>query len=139
MQPGRAHRLFFCQSCLRPGIFVRKKIPGWLLKIVALVSVSYATIGIVIGILGKYQAAFPILILITTLIFVLGIWYGLKTKNGFYLSVIPFSLIIIVSALLLKISGGKMMFLFVSLFIIAGVSLTIKYLIYIQKEWTNEK
>lgn len=117
----------------------KKKIPNWFLNTVALASVSYATIGIVIGIFDKHQVTFPILILITAIAFALGIWHGLKTKSGFYLSVIPFSLIIIVSALLIKISDGEMMFLLVSLFIIASVTLTIKNLIDIQKKWTNEK
>jgi len=117
----------------------KKKIPNWFLNTVALASVSYTTIGVVIGIFDKYQVTFPILILITAIAFALGIWHGLKTKSGFYLSVIPFSLIIIVSALLIKISDGEMMFLLVSLFIIASVTLTIKNLIDIQKKWTNEK
>lgn len=120
-------------------LFVKKKTPHWFLNIVALASISYATIGIVIGIFYKYEATFPLLILITFIVFALGIWHGLKTKSGFYLSVIPFSLIIIVSALLIKISDGQMMFLFLSLFIIASVTLTIKNLIDIQKKWTNEK
>lgn len=117
----------------------KKKIPNWFLNTVALASISYATIGVVIGIFDKHQVTFPILILITAIAFALGIWHGLKTKSGFYLSVIPFSLIIIVSAFFIKISDGEMMFLLVSLFIIASVTLTIKNLIDIQKKWTNEK
>jgi hypothetical protein len=114
-------------------------VPNWFLKTVAMASISYATIGIVFGIFDEYQAAFPILILITSIVFALGIRHGLKAKSGFYLSVIPFSLIVIVSALLIKISDGEMMFLLVSLFIIASVTLVIKTLIDIQKKWTNEK
>jgi len=125
-------------------LFVKKKTTTWFLNIVALTSISFATIGIVIGIIDKYQKheesfSFPILISITSIAFVLGIWHGLKVQSGFYLSAIPFSLIIIISALLLKISSEEMMFLFVSLFIIAGVTLTIKNLIDIQKKWANEK
>ncbi len=120
-------------------LFARKKISNWFLNTIALASVSYATIGVITGIFDKYQAAFPVLILTTAIAFALGIWHGLKTKSGFYLSVIPFSLVIIVSALLIKISDGEMMFLLVSLFIIGSVTLTIKNLIDIQKKWTNEK
>jgi uncharacterized membrane protein len=119
--------------------FGKKKTPNWFLNTVALASIIYATIGIVIGIFDKHQTTFPILILFTAIIFALGFWHGLKTKSGFYLSVIPFSLIIIVSALLIKISDGEMMFLLVSLFIIGSVTLTIKNLIDIQKKWANEK
>lgn len=119
--------------------FGKKKTPNWFLNTVALTSSIYATIGIVIGIFDKHQTTFTILILLTAIVFALGIWYGLKTKSGFYLSVIPFSLIIIVSALLIKISDGEMMFLLVSLFIIGSVTLTIKNLIDIQKKWANEE
>ncbi|MDR3340346.1 MAG: DUF2157 domain-containing protein [Candidatus Symbiothrix sp.] len=114
-------------------------VPNWFLNTVALASISYATIGIIIGIFFKYQFAFPVLIIITAILFGLGIWQGLKTKSRFYLSVIPFSLIIIISALLVKISDGEMMLLLVSLFIVVSVTLVIKGLIEIQKKWTNEK
>ncbi len=114
-------------------------VPNWFLNIIALASVTYATIGIVIGIFDTYQITFLILILIALIMFAWGIWYGLKAKSGFYLSIIPFSLIVIVSALLIKISDGEMMFLFVSLFIIASVTLVIKNLIDIQKKWTHEQ
>lgn len=127
-------------TILISAIFLgKKKIPNWFLNTVALASVSYATIGVVTGIFDQYQATFPVLILITAIAFALGIWHGLKTKSGFYLSIIPFSLIIIVSALLIKTLEGEMMLLLVSLFVIAGVTLTIKNLIDIQKKWTNEK
>lgn len=114
-------------------------IPDWFLNIVALASVTYATIGITIGIFDKYQAAFPVLILTTSIVFALGIWHGLRAKSGLYLSIIPFSLIVIVSDLLIKITDEEIMFLLVSLFIIASFTLVIKNLIDLQKKWTNEK
>lgn len=113
-------------------------VPHWFRNIVALASATYATIGIVIGIFDKYQVAFPVLILTALIMFALGIWHGLRTKSGFYLAVIPFSLIVIVSALLIKISDGETMFLLVSLFIVASVTLVIKNLIDLQKKWINE-
>jgi uncharacterized membrane protein len=113
-------------------------VPDWFLNTVALAATSYATIGIIIGIFSKYQLAFPILILITSIIFALGFRRGLKSKSGFYLSIISFSLIVIISALLIKISDGEMMLLIVGLFIIASVTLVIKNLINIQKKWINE-
>ncbi len=121
-------------------LFIRKRTSNWFVYTVALASVIYATIGIVIGIFGENQSALSmsILILTTAITFALGIWTGLKTKSGFYLSVIPFSLIIIMSALLIEISEGEMMVFVVSLLIIAGVTLTIKNLINFQKRWANE-
>lgn len=115
-------------------------IPNWFLNVVALAAVTYATIGFTFGIFAEFQVAFLVLILIASIMYGLGIWHGLRAKSGFYLSVIPFSLIIIISALLFKISDGETMFLFFSLFlfIISSVTVVIKYLIDIQKKWTNE-
>ena len=123
------------------GIFLSKyeqlKVPNWFLNTVALASATYATMGITIGIFDSFRLAFPILIVMTTIVYASGIWHGLKSKSGFYLSVIPLSLIVIISALLIKISTGGMMFLLVSLFIITSVTLTVKNLIDIQKKWAK--
>jgi NADH:ubiquinone oxidoreductase subunit K len=55
-----------------------------------------------------------VLILITAIVFALGIWQGLKTKSGFYLSVIPFSLIIIILAAIEAALGLCFIMLFFS-------------------------
>lgn len=117
----------------------KQKIPNWFLNTVTLLSTSYATIGIIIGIFSGQEPSFPFLILLTTIAFTIGIRYGLKTKNSFYLAVIPFSIIIMLSALLLDISNDESMFLAVCLFIIGAVTLTIKNILNLQKQWTNEK
>lgn len=131
--------IFNVAVLISASLLAGRKIPNWFLHIIALASASFATAGIVIGIYEKYQGAFLILILTVAVVFALGIWHGLKTKSGFYLSVIPFSLIIIISALLIRASGEEMMILLVGLFIIATTTLTIKKLIDIQKKWANEK
>lgn len=117
----------------------KQKIPNWFLNTVTLLSTSYATIGIIIGIFSGQEPSFPFLILLTAIAFTIGIRYGLKTKNSFYLAVIPFSIIIMLSALLLNISNDESMFLAVCLFIIGAVTLTIKNILNLQKQWTNEK
>lgn len=115
-------------------------IPVWFLNIIALASVSFASLGIIIGIFESNQAPpFVVLILITLLVFMSGIWYGLQTKSSFYLSIIPFSVILMVSSLMIEVFEKDMMFLTVGLFIIIAVTLVIKNLINLQKKWNNEK
>ena len=106
---------------------------------VALACIGYATIGMIFGIVSQYETSFLVLAVMTLGLYALGIWYGLQSKSGFYLSVIPFSLIIMVSARLFKISTEEMMFLGVGLFIVASVTLVIKNLINLQKKWANEQ
>lgn len=126
------------------GIFISESkkdihVPRWFLNIVSLAVISFATMGIVIGITAEYDPYFPILIIFTIILFALGIWHSLKEKNGFYLAVIPFSLIIIVSTLLFENLKNEASFLLVSLFIIVSITLVIWNLITLQKKWKNEK
>lgn len=128
--------LIFCLFGLRKISEI--KFPNWFLHIVALASVIFATLGIISGIFDEIEASFWVLIIITSIVYGIGIKYGLKIKSGFYLSIIPFSLIVILSALFIKISDDAGMFLVVSLFVIGSVTLVIKNLIDLQKKWANE-
>jgi hypothetical protein len=114
------------------------KAPLWFTNTIALAAVSLATMGISIGIFDKFKT--PILLLILTAIaaYAGGLIYGSKQKSLFYLSLIFFSLIIIISALFIKMSHEEGMFLFVCIFIIAAVTFVIRQLIDLQKKWTNE-
>ncbi|WP_290707073.1 DUF2157 domain-containing protein [Flavihumibacter sp. CACIAM 22H1] len=114
-----------------------KSIPTWFTNIVALISISIATVGIVTGIFSSFDPFFPALLITGSLIYAAGIWYGLTAQSTFYLSIIPFSIIIVVSALLLKWSDDHGMLLFVCLFIIGSSTLVIKNLLHLQKKWTN--
>ena len=133
--------LFILAAAVQVITFIlsRNNIPKWFNQLLGLVAVSYATIGIVTGIFEKFQWVFLLLMLLSTTCYALAIWHAFKTKTSFYLSIISFSLIIIVSALFIKISESYAMFFVVSLFIISSVTYTIKFLIDIQKKWTNEK
>ncbi len=113
------------------------KPPIWFTNLIALASVSFSTIGISIGIFDKQQTSFFVLIIITSILYSVGIKYGLKVKSGFYLSIIPFSIIIIISAFLIKLSDDAGMFFFISLFVIASVTFVIRNLINLQKKWIN--
>lgn len=104
-------------------------IPNYFLNMVALAALTFGTLGIVEGIFKSYQPAFGVLILSCGIGFATGIWYGLKINSGFYLSTIPLSLIIIIAAVLLKISEKESMYLLVSLFIIISITFVTRNLI----------
>ena len=126
------------------GIFISESkkgvsVPRWFLNIVSLAAISFATMGIVHGFLDEPDADFHFLLISAIILFGLGIWQSLKEKNGFYLAVIPLSIIIIVSTLLFEILQEDASFLLVSLFIITSITLVIWNLISLQKKWKNEK
>lgn len=129
--------LFLTTSLFGKKINGEIKVPIWFSNLIALASVSFGTIGIVFGIFDENQTSFFVLIIITSILYGIGIKYGLKLKSGFYLSIIPFSIIIIISAFLIKLSDDAGMFFFISLFVIGSVTLVIKNLIDLQKKWIN--
>ncbi len=113
-------------------------IPMWFTHILTLGCAVIATLEMMIVIFDEYKSLsiiFTILILTT---YAIGIWHGLNSKNIFYLSVIPFSIISIISALLINFSTDGGMFLFVSLFVIGSVTMVIMNIINLQKKWKNE-
>lgn len=113
------------------------KVPTWFTHTIALAAITFSTMGIAMGIFDDFQRAHTALIFIAAIFYGLGIKYGLKWKSGFYLSLIPFSTIIIISAFLVRVSDGAGMLLIVSVFVVGSVTLVIRYLIGIQKRWIN--
>jgi uncharacterized membrane protein len=124
------------------SLYIRKlkievDVPLWFAYTLAFASVALSTIGICIGIFDHNQSFFLVLVFIAACLYGAGIMYGLKTRSGFYLSIIPLSVIIIFSAILIKISDGAGMFFMVSLFIIISVTFLIRILMDLQKRWSR--
>lgn len=113
-------------------------VPTWFQNVLALTAISFSTLGMMNGIFERHENAFLPFSVITMILYAGGLAYGFFTRNRFYLAVIPFSLIIIISTLLIKSSDGEMMFLSTSIFIIASVSLVVKMLLMLQKKWTMD-
>lgn len=127
---------------LTAALFAKKqnksfKPPNWFINILSLGVVTSSTIGIAVGIFEDTEISFYLLLLITAILYTLGLRFSLSSKNSFYLAIILFSIIVIVSAFLLKFSDNAGMILFISLFIIASVTFVIKTLIDLQKKWIN--
>lgn len=116
--------------------------PLYFKHIVGITATVFATLAAITGIF-EYQKEYPTLLLVYGVIgilYTLGLWHGFKHKNSFYLSTIPFSLIIIVSAALIHYTdGAEEIFLVVSLFIIVSVIIVINNLVHMQKEKKHGK
>lgn len=129
--------LFLIYSLFAHKINNDFKFPNWFTNLLALFTVCLSTIGIIYNIFEYRESTISTLILIVTTLYITGISYGLKQKKAFYLLIIPFSIIIIISAFLIKLSNNEGMFFFISLFVIGSVTFVIKNLINLQKKWTN--
>lgn len=128
----------FLLAFLIPSRFNQiKTYPTWFTSLLALAVVAIGTVGVAGGIFDKANSSFVLLLISTILVFGAGIGYGLKTKSLFYLSIIPFGLIIICCAFLLNISEDAGMLFAIGVFIIASITLLIKTLLGLQKKWNT--
>lgn len=114
-------------------------VPKWFLQLLALAAISYATLAFCTGLYITYSPVFLILILVILVLYLFGIKHGLANRTLFYLAAIPFSLIVMGAALLIKISRAEVMFFFISIFIIGSVTGVIVNLLRCQKKWSNEQ
>ena len=134
--------LFAVNVCFLSGfLWLRKAFssntyPSWFTNLLALTAITYSTIGIVMGIgENRVDSFFGVLLLVSLVVYGIGIWYGFAAKRSFYLAVIPFSVIIIVCAALLDVSDDAGMFFVIGFFIVVSITLLIYFLNKIQKRW----
>lgn len=115
-------------------------VPNWFDYLLALSIASFITVTMIIGIYGD-QIYLDLVILLSLLFFVFGIFYGLKYKKSYYLSIIALSLIIIIGAGLLDFVGFRdfEILLFIGFLMVGSITLVIRMLMKLQKKWRYEK
>lgn len=112
-------------------------LPKWFTNIIALAVVFFGTVGVSIGVFDDFQYSFGVLLILTSLVYIIGIKYSLLSKNIFYLAIIPLSVIIILCSVFAELSTDAGMFLMISAFVVGSVSFLIKFLIDLQKKWSH--
>ncbi|MFY1047860.1 DUF2157 domain-containing protein [Chryseobacterium sp. GP-SGM7] len=113
-------------------------IPIWFTHILALSCAVIGTMGMIIVIYDNHEGFSILFTMLVLTTYALGIWHGLNSKSAFYLSIISFSIISIMTSVFINFSNDGGMFLFVSLFVIGSVTAVIMTLINLQKKWKNE-
>ena len=114
------------------------KIPTWFINIIALAAVFFSTMGIINGIFTNEKSFLLALIIYSAVLYALGLIYGYNYKKVFYLAIIPFSIILIISSSIIRTSQNAGMFFLVSLLIIASITILTKILLNLQRKWSNE-
>lgn len=107
---------------------------SWFSKIIALASMSFATLGLSIGMHNNTKAVYWLLLCLYLALLIGGVIRALTERNTFQLAISALSVITIICALLFLIDED-MVFLLVSIFIVAAVTLSIKGLMHLQKKW----
>lgn len=113
----------------------KTKVPLWFTNTIALVAVTFATMGLSMAILDKKIDEAIVLMLLIVFAYGGGLWYGYLQKKLFYLSIIPFSIILLSAVFFIRLLDDAGSFLLITLFIIGSVTLLIKGLLSLQKTW----
>lgn len=113
------------------------KIPNWLINIVFIAIETFATTGVVAGILEKFDQSALVLMILASIISVVGLIYAFTKKNLAFLAIVPFTYIITIATLLSKFLKEEWVFLIAGLFVTISVGYLIKYLLEIQKKWSD--
>ncbi len=121
--------------------YKKYKIPEWFIKILSLTVVGFTTSAMINGIFEHNKSYFALVILLTLALYISGIYYALKQKSTFYIAIISLSVITIISAWLVDFVKFRefTMLLFIGLFVVVSVTIVIKLLMNLQKQWKNEK
>jgi uncharacterized membrane protein len=114
-------------------------VPIWFRNTLTLAVTTLATVGIAFVIFDAKGQQGLLLILSTIAFYFYCIQHALVTKSTFFIAVIPFSILIIMSSLLIKIFEDEFVLIIISLLIMIGVTAIIKFLLNLQRKWTNEK
>lgn len=119
--------------------FRLQQIPQWFIIVLALASATIATIGVGAGIFNAVEISFSLLLSAVIISYLGGIYYAFRQQSIFFVAVIGCSVIIILSAGILRISDSTGSVLFICLFLGASITLLIKSLLTLQKQWSHEK
>ena len=148
------HSMFFMQFILNAFfllffIVLKEKVKGliaptWFLNVLALATVCCGTMTCISCFLNNYPDYLGVILFCIFVFYIAGIFYGLAIKSNFYIAIISFSSIVIISALLIRIAFDFdhldlliPIFLVLSAFIFISVAAIVYTLIHLQKKWNN--
>src|SRR5690606_16504642 len=111
--------------------------PPWLINLLALTVVLLGTLGVSRAILDPGAPTQGLLIGLVLSGLIAALWYGIRSRQLFYLAIIPFGLLVMVCALMLHISDAAGMLLAMGLLIVGSMAVLVRTLMHYQRKWTN--
>ncbi|MBC5992743.1 DUF2157 domain-containing protein [Pontibacter cellulosilyticus] len=109
----------------------------WFPRIVGLAAITAITISMVSLLYAGFKEDYGMAYLLGLGVYSVAIWYGLRSRDLFYLSAIPFSAIAVVTAVILRIGEHAMeiVWMLATLFVIGSITFLIQYLSKLNRQW----
>ncbi|WP_299705477.1 DUF2157 domain-containing protein [uncultured Pontibacter sp.] len=109
----------------------------WFPRLVGLAAITVITISMVSALFESIDYDYGLAYLLGVAMYGAGIAYGLKVRDIFYLTALPFSGIAVVTAILVRIGENvpEIMLLLATLFVVGSITLLIQYLGKLNRQW----
>lgn len=109
----------------------------WLQRVLGLAAVTAITISLVAGIYANMEQDWGLCVLLAAIGYGAGMWHGQRVRDLFYLSVIPFSAIVVAASLIVRLAdkAPELLLLLASLFVIGSTTLLVRNIIRINHKW----
>ncbi|MBC5774260.1 DUF2157 domain-containing protein [Pontibacter sp. KCTC 32443] len=110
----------------------------WFPRLATLAALVPVTMSMIIFMFDNYSSVDKgLCYALAAVAYTAGIWYGYRSRDLFYLSVIPFSLIVVGAAGIVRTQkdNPEMVFLFASLFVVASITLLVRFIIQTNRNW----
>ncbi|MFK8162643.1 MAG: DUF2157 domain-containing protein, partial [Lewinella sp.] len=122
---------------LVPKRWSRKAYPDWLAKVFALGAIGCGTVACFSAVIDEGGGIAGLYVLIVALVYGLARQYAIKQKNLFYLVAMTFSLIVIGTALILKIDNDGGGFFLATFWVLCTTIGSLFYLNRFRKTWSH--
>lgn len=109
----------------------------WFPRLVGLAAITCITISMISALFAGIREDYGLAYVLGVAMYGAGIAYGLKVRDIFYLTAIPFSGIAVVTAILVRIGEDvpEIMLLLATLFVVGSITLLIQYLGKLNRQW----
>ena len=109
----------------------------WFPRLVGLAAITFITSSMISALFAGIREDFGLAYLLGAAVYGAGIAYGLKVRDIFYLTALPFSAIAVVTAGLVRIGENvpEIMLLLATLFVIGSITLLVQYLGKLNRQW----
>ncbi|MEM8528949.1 MAG: DUF2157 domain-containing protein, partial [Bacteroidota bacterium] len=121
------------------GSALIKNVPKWLERIIIIVSIGYLTTSVCFGLFDERNStALFLSVFLIVLTYGIGIWYGQKAKDTFYVAAIGFSMIVVTTSILIRVvedSIDEGVLLVVGGFVVGSISFLVMLILRLNKKW----
>ncbi|MCP2042645.1 DUF2157 domain-containing protein [Pontibacter sp. HSC-36F09] len=109
----------------------------WFPRLVGLAAITVITISMISALFAGIREDYGLAYVLGATMYGAGIAYGLKVRDIFYLTALPFSGIAVVTAILVRIGENvpEIMLLLATLFVVGSITLLIQYLGKLNRQW----